>query len=65
MAIKCRCYLLENDRIRSVEVVEAADDGAAHVDAGRILEASARTPPNCGSRSPGIHPTKNPAGGYP
>jgi hypothetical protein len=43
LATKYRCYLFEGDHIKAMEVIEAADDGTAQIEAGRILEASAST----------------------
>ena len=40
MATKYRCYLLNNERIPSMQVIECEDDAAAVIEADRILAAS-------------------------
>jgi hypothetical protein len=43
MATKYRCYLLDQDRISAVHVIEGEDDAAAMLEADRILAASSFT----------------------
>jgi hypothetical protein len=40
MASKYRCYLLDQDRIAAMQVIECEDDATALLEAGRILEKS-------------------------
>jgi len=40
MASKYRCYLLEQDRIAAMRVIECKDDATALIEANRILEKS-------------------------
>jgi len=38
--LKYRCYLLDGEHIRAVAIIEAPDDGAAQLQAGRMLQES-------------------------